>query len=665
MKPHLITAAKPLWLAPVLLILSAAAGPGSLAGVTSLLLDSEPGEFIGGGEFNFYTPADGTFAVLPSSPSPPPLPGADVRLTFRATGFRLFWSLEFWNLEFAAPEGELLAVGAYEYDARFPRLPGQPRLQVNSDAGICLNTFGRFEVKQVDFDADGTLAAFWATFEQTCADAVLRGEVRYSADVPVVLSAPSRRTAFEGQNLLFEVEGFDTQGHPVALSATGLPPGADLTDAGDGTGHFDWTPGLGQAGLYWVGLHGQGMGGDTDVVYTRVEAIPDFDDFDHPVPFSTLPFVSTVDEPEASRAADDPICLDPSWETEWGTVWYAFTPVEDVRINAGAARMLPFPPVEDVRINSTRIPPIPLYTAVSVYTGERGALEQLACDSVYARFDADAGQTYFIMVGFSEPDSPLRFQAEALPPPPANDDFDAATVVGALPFSESLDTRGAIAEREDPGLCGDGPQLPNVWYAYTPEEDTRVTVDTAGSTYFAQITAFSGPRGLLVPVGCDDSRLSFTAHAGRTYHVMIAGSLSSFGSLLQVSFTGAPALDIEVSIDAEGAFDPHRGIAVIRGTARCSRSARIVVSGILQQGGEKAQGDYEALVACTGVTGWRAEVAADRGRSRHGRFTGGPATATFEAVGVPDDNPDDAAEDSGRTTVNLKGAAPHRAQPGH
>ena len=633
MRPRVLTPAKTLRLAPVLLVLGAAAGPASLAGVTSLLLDSEPGEFIGGGEFNFYTPADGTLAV-PPYPPPPPFPEPDVRLTF--AGFSLIWSLEF-----AAPPGESLAVGAYENAVPVYRQgPGQPGLQVSGNARGCVNTFGRFEVKQVGFDTGGTLAAFWATFEQTCAGAVLRGEVRYNADVPVVLSAPSRRTAFEGHNLSFGVEGFDAQGDPVALSATGLPPGAAFIDAGDGTGHFDWTPGLGQAGPYWLALHGQGTGGDNDVVYTRVEAIPDFDDFDHPVPFSTLPFVSRVDSPEASSAADDPLCLGPSGGTDWGTVWYAFTPVEDARISAG---MVPNHP----------------YTAVSVYAGERGALEQLACDSHYARFDAVAGRTYYIMVGFSEPDFPLTFSAEALPPPPVNDDFDAATVVGALPFSDSLDTRGAIAEREDPGLCGDGPQVPNVWYAYTPAQDLRVTVDRTGSNYFATISAFSGAAGSLVPVGCDRARLSFTAHAGQTYHVMIAGSLSAFGSLLQVSFTGAPALDIGVSVDPDGVFDPRSGTAAIHGTARCSRPARIVVSGALQQDRDRVQGDFEAIVACTGVTAWRAEVVADPGGGRHGRFTGGPAAAAFDAVGVPDDNPDDAAEDSGRATVDLKGAAPH------
>jgi hypothetical protein len=104
---------------------------------------------------------------------------------------------------------------------------------------------------------------YWATFEQPCAGALLRGEIRYDADVPVVLSAPSRRNILEGRILQFEVEGFDTLGHPVTLTASGLPPGAGFDDAGDGTGSFDWAPAPGQSNLYWVATHGESMGSAT------------------------------------------------------------------------------------------------------------------------------------------------------------------------------------------------------------------------------------------------------------------------------------------------------------------------------------------------------------------------------------------------------------------
>ena len=121
--------------------------------------------------------------------------------------------------------------------------------------------------------------------------------------------------------------------------------------------------------------------------------------------------------------------------------------------------------------------------------------------------------------------------------------------------------------------------------------------------------------------------------------------------------TGAPALGIDVSVAPDGLFDPSSGTAVVHGSATCSRPARIVVSGSLLQGHDKAQGAFQATIICAGVTAWNAEVAPDQGH--RGRFAGGPATTTFTAVGVPDDNQDDTANDAGILSIHLRRAPPH------
>ena len=393
-------------------------------------------------------------------------------------------------------------------------------------------------------------------------------------------------------------------------------------------------------------MHGESNGGASDVVYTRTDAFPDFDDFDHPIAFSTLPFQSLIGNPIASNAADDPVCPGSGIGAGAGTVWYAFTPVADARILAYS------PPQVDGSGNGQDI-------AVSVYSGERGALEQLACGYGSARVDVVAGRTYHIMLGVPVPSPTLVLRVDALPPPPANDTFDDATVLGALPFNEEIDMYGAAVEIGDPAPCGNGLQWPNVWYAYTPTQDTRLTIDTTAAPV---ISVYSGPRDALVLEGCGGPRLSVTAHAGRTYHLMISSGVifSTFGNVLRISITGAPALGIEVSVAPDGMFDPRSGAAVVHGSATCTRPARIVVSGTLQQEREKAQGSFRTTIACAGVTAWSAAVAADPDRGRHARFTGGPAAAAFEAAGVPDDNPDDAAHDGGRTSVDLRGTPPHQ-----
>jgi len=622
-------------------------GSGSFAAVTSLRIERETGE-----TFNFYSSEDGHLELLPLSPEGPGAP-EEVSLAFTShfsPGWPQFFTLRMW---FAAPPGEPLAVGLYD-DAVVPyqRDNGQPGLQVYGGFTICSGTTGRFEVKQIAFDPEGVLTRFWATFEQTCGQ-VVRGEVRFNAELPVELHAPSHRTAREGHPLSFDVQGVNALGSPVALSVTGLPPGASFTDSGDGSGHFAWQPAPGQAGFVgWLTFTGETAGGEADVVYTRIDSIPDFDDFDHPIPLPTAPFASSVYGQQASAAADDPECPTGSLpgppSQDQGSVWYTYTPVESGGVQVAA--QLGFP--------SSMFPPPFFLVGVSIYSGERGALDLVTCGGYAQRFTAVPGLKYHIQVNIP-PSSEVRLSGEPLPPRPLNDDLASATVVGALPFSDAIDTRGAFFQTGEPRHCippppgtiGIGSVVPptNVWYATTPSEDTRVTVDTSASNYPAQITAFSGPTSSLQALGCDPARLSFTALAGETYHLMIGGSTSSFGNQLQVSLTGKPALHIQAAIDGAGGFDRHSGAAFIGGIVHCSRPAEIVVEGTLQQENRRVRGDFRSVVACDGETPWRATVTPLATRNRPRRF----------AAGVPEDNPDDLAVDNGRFVLLLKPALAH------
>jgi len=71
------------------------------------------------------------------------------------------------------------------------------------------------------------------------------------SDPPVLQFIPNR-TQVEEQQLSFIVEASDPDGTVPALLAAPLPPGANFTDQGDGTGIFDWTPTIGQAGIYQI-----------------------------------------------------------------------------------------------------------------------------------------------------------------------------------------------------------------------------------------------------------------------------------------------------------------------------------------------------------------------------------------------------------------------------
>jgi hypothetical protein len=66
---------------------------------------------------------------------------------------------------------------------------------------------------------------------------------------PVLQFIPDRATV-EAQQVGFVVEASDPNGTTPVLTAAPLPVGANFVDNGDGTGFFNWTPNINQAGSY-------------------------------------------------------------------------------------------------------------------------------------------------------------------------------------------------------------------------------------------------------------------------------------------------------------------------------------------------------------------------------------------------------------------------------
>lgn len=71
---------------------------------------------------------------------------------------------------------------------------------------------------------------------------------------PPILEAIPEQRGVEGQTLTFPVLSADPDGAIPALSASPLPALAVFTDLGDGTGRFQWTPAVGQAGRYTIAV---------------------------------------------------------------------------------------------------------------------------------------------------------------------------------------------------------------------------------------------------------------------------------------------------------------------------------------------------------------------------------------------------------------------------
>jgi hypothetical protein len=123
------------------------------------------------------------------------------------------------------------------------------------------------------------------------------------------------------------------------------------------------------------------------------------DDFDNAVVITELPFTHNVNTSDATTERDDPLNDETCGFGSIGghTVWYRFTPTENMRINAST-------------VGSDYDP------NVFVYTGTRGNLTRVTCNFLPSSttFDAIAGETYFLLVGShdGEPGGNLVFNVD-------------------------------------------------------------------------------------------------------------------------------------------------------------------------------------------------------------------------------------------------------------
>jgi hypothetical protein len=228
----------------------------------------------------------------------------------------------------------------------------------------------------------------------------------------------------------------------------------------------------------------------------------------------------------------------------------------------------------------------------------------------------------------------------ALEPPP-NNDFDDATAITALPFSDEVNTREATEADDDPDCFGAGP---TVWYAVTLPEDTFVEVNTFGSNYDTTLSAYVGERGDLDQIACNDdaagtlqSRIRFFAAADQTVFVMVGAFASGpGGDLVLTALETDPfvPLEIDLVVDPIGRVQPRTGTAWLTGTVTCSTPAFVELFAGLEQriGRSIIRGFGFDFFECDGETPFELEIPGDTGL-----FTGGRAHAFVDAFGCPDD----------------------------
>src|SRR4051812_1615575 len=185
---------------------------------------SDSGDYIGGGSPRIWTPQDGSVAVR----------GDAGYLTVSVSGGA---SGDSFGFDFAAPPGQKLQPGIYDRAQRAPfRSAGRPGIDISGDGRGCNEDAGRFEVRDIAANPDGTVARLWIVYEQHCEGGgpATWGEVRIAepvADGPLLASPSIVRWPVADL-------GHPRTVVPVTLGAAGATSVASIAVAGADPGDF-------------------------------------------------------------------------------------------------------------------------------------------------------------------------------------------------------------------------------------------------------------------------------------------------------------------------------------------------------------------------------------------------------------------------------------------
>jgi hypothetical protein len=191
---------------------------------------------------------------------------------------------------------------------------------------------------------------------------------------------------------------------------------------------------------------------------------------------------------------------------------------------------------------------------------------------------------------------------------PSNDDRGAATVIGSVPFNDTVDTTDATSQASDPNACdfsGEGDAT--VWYSFTPTRAGRYMARTAGSDYDTTLTLAVPTGGGLATRDCSDddgwgsdSMIVWDAEARQEYLLMVGGCCPGSRGHLEFSVVAPPPPPtVRLWLGANARLT-RLGAVVLHGRLECRRvpTGRVSVSVRQDQGLRIVRGGRGERVHC-------------------------------------------------------------------
>ncbi len=307
------------------------------------------------------------------------------------------------------------------------------------------------------------------------------------------------------------------------------------------------------------------------VIAVRADA-PLNDDISAATLIPSVPYADGRDITTATSAADDPALPCASAPGAQST-WYRFTPTVSGRALISTAGS-------------------DFDTILAVWTGTRGSLVSQACDDnalghqSEVQLDLLAGVTYTLEVAAKNPVATGKSFLSLHQP--ASDDINAAVTVTGVPFSHTMTTTRAGDSNDDPivPVCNLAPGRNSVWYAYTPTASGWVSMDTFQSSYDTVLAVWSGNRGALSLVACNNNYPAYTSYleanlvAGTRYYIEIAhysGAINPAATDMQalaggtLNFHVTPFYDVPVNHAFVTMIDRLKNAGI---TAGCAANPR-------------------------------------------------------------------------------------------